>query len=119
MVNFGPLLAEIVSLVWGTPANFNGFRVLAALLHGALLLLVGVSQTASLNRGRHLYSAGRPSRWALAHISSFVYLRRHLYVLCAIYSCVLTAFIINEYYHITYHIENQSFRCIPFIGCKI
>ena len=34
MVNFGPLAAEIVSLVWGTPANFNGFRVLAALLHG-------------------------------------------------------------------------------------
>ena len=25
---------------------------------------------ASLNRGSHLYSAGRPSRWALAHISS-------------------------------------------------
>jgi len=32
-VNFGPLAAEIVSLVWSTPANFNGFRVLAALLH--------------------------------------------------------------------------------------
>jgi len=32
MVNFGPLAAEIVSLVWGTPSNFNGFRVLAALL---------------------------------------------------------------------------------------
>ena len=26
---------------------------------------------AALNRGRQLYSAGRPSRWALAHISSF------------------------------------------------
>jgi len=25
---------------------------------------------APLNRGRHLHSAGRPSRWALAHISS-------------------------------------------------
>jgi len=25
---------------------------------------------AALNRGRHLYSAGWPSRWALAHISS-------------------------------------------------
>jgi len=25
---------------------------------------------AALNRGRHLYSAGRPSRWALAHIFS-------------------------------------------------
>ena len=32
MVNFGPLAAEIVSLVWGTPANVNGFRVLASLL---------------------------------------------------------------------------------------
>ena len=44
MVNFGPLAAEIVSLVWGTPGNFNEFRVLAALLHGTLV--VGVSQTA-------------------------------------------------------------------------
>jgi len=43
MVNFGPLGAEIVSLVWGTPANFNGFRVLSALLHGTPV--VGVSQT--------------------------------------------------------------------------
>jgi len=25
MVNFGQLAAEIVSLVWGTPAYFNGF----------------------------------------------------------------------------------------------
>jgi len=69
MVNFGSLAAEIVSLVWGTPGNFNGFRVLAVLLRGTLL--VGVSQTAALNRERHLYSAGWPSRWALAHISSF------------------------------------------------
>ena len=43
MVNFGPLAAEIVSLVWGTPVNFNGFGVLAALLHG--IQAVGVSQT--------------------------------------------------------------------------
>jgi len=43
MVNFGPLAAEIISLVWGTPANFNRFRVLAALLHGTVV--VGVSQT--------------------------------------------------------------------------
>ena len=43
MVNFGPPAAEIGSLVWGTPANFNGFCILAALLHGTLV--VGVSQT--------------------------------------------------------------------------
>ena len=34
MVNFGLLAAEIDPVVWGTPANFNGFRVLAALLRG-------------------------------------------------------------------------------------
>jgi len=38
MVNFGTLATEVGSLVWGTPANFNGFRVLAALLHGTLVL---------------------------------------------------------------------------------
>jgi len=43
MVNFGPLATEIVSLVWGTPANSKGFVVLAAVLHG--ILVVGVSQT--------------------------------------------------------------------------
>ena len=82
VVNFGPLAAEIVSLVCGTPANFNGFRVLAALLHD--ILLVGVSQTAALNRGRYLYSAGRPSRWALVYSSSFgvVEARALKYLLC-------------------------------------
>jgi len=33
MVNFGPLAAEIGLPVWGTTANFNGFRMLASLLH--------------------------------------------------------------------------------------
>jgi len=115
MVNFGPLRAEIVSLVWGAPANFNGFRVLVSLLQrrrsteanqtlhdvwpspGLVLYIFGSSclvtefcqvqhslcvsyfdsvtarserqpNFAALNRGRHLYSAGRPSRWALVHI---------------------------------------------------
>jgi len=62
IVNFGPLAAEIVSLVWGTLVNFNGFCILAALLH---------SHTAALNSWCHLYLAGRPSRWALAEISSY------------------------------------------------
>ena len=89
MVNFGPLAAEIGSRVWGTPANFDGFRVLAALLTPNIHTyihtrnpskLVGVPQTgswrqpnfAALNTGRHLYSAGRPSGWASAHILVFV-----------------------------------------------
>jgi len=43
----GLLAAEIDPVVWGTPANFNGFRVLATLLHGTRVL--GVSHT--LRRG--------------------------------------------------------------------
>jgi len=138
MVNFGLLTAEIVSLVWGTPANFNGFHVLASLLQrrrspeanqishdvwpspgllhyiglyifgGSCPLtefrhvqnslyvssfafsyigsVTGLQQRASaklcgmvqgielpnFRRGRHLYSAGRPSRWASAHILVFL-----------------------------------------------
>jgi len=135
MANFGPLTTEIGSGVWGTPANFNGFRVLHSLLRrrrsqetnqtlhdvwpspglvhhtyifggscsltefrlmqnylyvqvlrstlAALQLLHGTpaasatSQTLrhrtrnglrNFRRGRHLYSAGRPSRWTSAHI---------------------------------------------------
>jgi len=41
MVNFGLLMAATRWRVWGTPTNFNWFRVLAALLHGTLL--VGLS----------------------------------------------------------------------------
>jgi len=44
IVYFGTLAAEILSLVWSTPVNFNGLiRVLAALLHDTVV--VGVSQT--------------------------------------------------------------------------
>ena len=125
MMNFSLLAAEIVSLVWGTPADFNGFNVLASLLqrrhstegnqtlhnvwplpglvdytyifggccsvtefcqvHNSLCVLqvlrsptgsVTARQSsigrepnfAALSTWRHLDSAGRPSRWALAHI---------------------------------------------------
>jgi len=124
MVNFSPLTAEIICWLWGTPANFNGLRVLAWLLHRSLsggqpnfawcldvswagtlyvrfwgllppkgilpyaIFTLGPSLVfsyiggitalqsssgwqpnfAALSRGCHLYSAGRPSRWASAHI---------------------------------------------------
>jgi len=119
MVNFSLLAAEIVSLVWGTQANFNGFRIFASLLQrrrsteanhtlqfARCLALPGLvdyiysfggccsvtefcqvqnsllqvlrspiasvtarqsnsgrkPNFAALSTGRHLYSAGRPSR---------------------------------------------------------
>jgi len=74
MVNFGSLAAEICWRVWVTPAHFNGFCVLAALLHGTLV--VGVSQTCGVEQTRcHLYSAGRPSiTLGIGPRSSFVLL---------------------------------------------
>jgi len=62
---------------------------------------------AALKRGRHLHSAGRPSRWALTHISSsFIYYRSrkrstHVllkfkeHVLCFLLSCVFVVKICN------------------------
>jgi len=52
----------------GHPTKFQLVSHLGSIT--AWHVVVGVSQTAALNRGRHLCSAGRPSRWALAHVSS-------------------------------------------------
>jgi len=88
----GPLVAEIGLVVWGTPANFNGFRILAALLYGTSVL--GVSQTLrALNRGRYLYLAGRPSRWALAHILVLYMLRL---VSCIQLHCFFYSLLLNR-----------------------
>ena len=56
MANFGPPTAEIGWPVWGVTARHSSSG--------------GQPNFAALNRARHLYSAGRPSRLALAHISS-------------------------------------------------
>ena len=69
MVNLRPTSGwdRFVSL--GHPTKFQLVLRLGSVT--AQHVVVGVSQTAALNRGRHLCSAGRPSRWALAHISSW------------------------------------------------
>jgi len=74
MVNFGPLADEIDPVVCGTPANFNGFRVLAARVTARQSSIWRQPNFAALDKRRHLYSAGWPSRWVLAHISSSFYL---------------------------------------------
>ena len=73
--------------VWPSPGiHFRGFLPRNGILPGATLTLraslalsyfgrvtarhstSGRQPNCVLSRGRHLYSAGRPSRWALAHI---------------------------------------------------
>jgi len=67
MVNFGPLTAEIASEVWA-PLQISTSCASWQRYCMALYSSGHQPNVAALNRGRHLYSAGRPSRWALAHI---------------------------------------------------
>ena len=73
MVNIGPLAAEICWRVWGHPCKFQRVSRLCSVT--ARHSSIGHPPNfAALNRGRHLCSAGRPSLWAFAHISSCYYL---------------------------------------------
>jgi len=60
--------AEIGLPVWGTPANFNCRLSRLGSVTAQQSRSGGQPNLAALNRGRHLCSAGRPSRWAFAHI---------------------------------------------------
>jgi len=65
MVNFGLLAAEICSRV----CKFQRVSRLGSV--NAQHSSSGCKpKFAALNRGRHLYLTGRPSRWALGHIST-------------------------------------------------
>jgi len=65
MVNFGPLAAEICWRVWGT-CKFQRVSRLGSVT--ARHSSIGRQpKIAAFSRGRHLYSPGRPSRWALVH----------------------------------------------------
>jgi len=65
MVNFGPLATETCWRVWAPQQISTGFaswqRYARHSSSGRQPNIV------VLNRGRHLYSGRRPSRWALAH----------------------------------------------------
>ena len=61
-------VAEIDWRVWGTPANFNGFRSCLGSVTARHSGSERQPNFAALNRRRNLYSAGRPSHWASTHI---------------------------------------------------
>ena len=66
MVNFSPVAAQIGSLVWAPQLILMGLRLGSITARHSSC--GGQPNFAALNRKRHLYSAGRPSRRALAHI---------------------------------------------------
>jgi len=93
IVNFGLLAAKIVSLVWGTPASFNGFRVLAS-LHSTLVVgfseTLRVEQRASLIFGRAAITLGTgPHSSFLIILFSYGWCRA-LQCRLNIYCCVIS-----------------------------
>ena len=84
MVNFGPQRLRSV----GESGHTSTFQRVSRL--GSVTARHSSSgrqpNFAALNRGRHLYSLGRPSRWALAHILvlfSVFFLLRFVMVMCS------------------------------------
>jgi len=60
---------------WGHPSLFQWVSRLGSVITARPSSIGRQPNFAALSRGRHLYSAGRPSRWALAHILvHFVYI---------------------------------------------
>ena len=92
-------------------------RILAALLHGTPAR--GVSQTLrrgtrnglpNFRRGRHQYSAGRPSRWASAHILVCC-ATCYYFVYLFLWSCMSTIIItVNEHFSNTEMREQVIFK---------
>jgi len=85
MVNFG-LSAEIDPVVWRTPANFNGNSRLGSVT-ARQSSIERQPNFAALNTGCHLCSAGRPSRWVLAHILVYLLQRRRSISTIALFAC--------------------------------
>jgi len=72
-VNFGSLTAEICWRVWGTQQISTGLASWHLTATARHCNSGRQPNFAALNRGRHLYSARRPSRWTLAHILFFLF----------------------------------------------
>jgi len=84
MVDFGPLAAEIISLVWRTPANFNGVRVLAALLHSQTRWTEGAN---CIRQGGH----------HVGHLPTFLVLVCIIFIFIALYTYVQMWYVLNSY----------------------
>jgi len=61
--------------------------------------------SAALNRGRHLYSARRPSRWALAHILVWAYYNPVLF-----WTHLLTVYWSNQFTHSIIQVKHMTNR---------
>ena len=70
---------------------------------------------AALNRGRHLYSAGRPSGWALAHISSDFYLSSVFYL----FSPNLSGRRLDVYYTSTHGVAIRIYACLKMCYTRL
>ena len=69
---------------------------------------------AVLNRGRHLYLAGRPSCWALAHISSyfFIWLTEFMHVVILCWKIVTCQSFSSNFFVILMYFSSSNVICV-------
>jgi len=117
MVNFCPLAAEMRWRLWGSPAHFNGFRILAALLHSTQI--VGISQTL-----RHWTEEGatyiRQGGHHVEHWPTFLvfviyhlFPQKYLWMICTKFGTDVGVTNI-----ITWHFFGDWFRGVECLFCK-
>jgi len=117
---YGELLptsaAEICWRVWGTPANFNGFHVLAVLLHGTLV--GGVSQTL-----RHWTEGAtyiRQCSYHVGHWPTFLVLTVHyLASFCGLCFSLHRNSLPLEIFGVRFCMKEQCWRRRGFACCDI
>ena len=113
MMNFGLLAAEIGWPVWGTPPNFNGLRVLAALLHSSKV--VSVSQT--LRRWTEGANYVRQGDHHVGHWPTFLVLLGDIRLACRFVSHVssLLSYVLqlklenSLFHHVVHAVDYLSF----------
>jgi len=72
MVNFGLLTADTCWHIWDTPAHFNGFHVLAALLHGTLVVVFSQTLRRWTEDATYIRQGGHHvGHWPTFLVSSF------------------------------------------------
>jgi len=115
MVNFGLLTAEIDPVVWGTLQILTGF---AFWQHYCTASSSGRQPNfAALNRGRHLCLAGRPSRWALAHILVRNFLLVVPWMMFAVdVLSILVVAAVDRMWRCHYRFHRKSMHCMSFLN---
>ena len=117
MVNFGLLAAEICWWVWGTPGNFNRFCILAALLHGTLVVTISQTLRRWTEGAIYIWQGGHQvEHWPTFLVLCFVLTKYCSITWCDLLSNYCKSFSIGHNFNKTMHLTFHN--CIMIVHAK-